>query len=418
MNRNPVTLSTGIRVGCRFLVGVVFVILAVLTLGCLTRTEAASVYLTDVPDYEWYYGCFGTATGNLMGYWDRHGMENFYTGPTAGGVAPIDSNGSRGHSGIISLWASKAGQDGRLASQPGHVDDYWVTYEGTARDPYAAAGRQEHTPDCIGDFIGLNQMKWKNMNGECDGNIDGFSFVYWDATGGRRINYTPTAVAGLPATDIPSGLRAWTAWRGYAADVFTQLADLNPLVRSGGGFKFEDLQTEINAGYPVLLFLQNPAANSRALGGIDRANPRIHGMLAYGYLVNSEGERFVRMRTSWGSGDSIFNPWVSGDWLPANSLHLPLRGVIGFHPQPRIMSVARSGGQLTVRWHGPSSMRYDEEAGTFTPAHWYVLESATTLGPNHFAPVGEPTADREVTLQPGTDRTLFLRVRLLPPPAP
>src|ERR1043165_4967729 len=70
-----------------------------------------NVLLTGVPDYTWYAGCFGTASGNLMGYWDRHGFPDFYTGPTGGGVAPMNTIGS--NVGIRSLWASKAGMDGR-----------------------------------------------------------------------------------------------------------------------------------------------------------------------------------------------------------------------------------------------------------------------------------------------------------------
>src|SRR5438552_18554802 len=96
---------------------------ACLALRPLWGTE--SVMLTEVPDYLWYAGCFGTASGNLMGYWDRHGFPNFYTGPTAGGVAPLDSRG--GNYGIRSMWASKAGEDGRPADQPGHIDDYWIS---------------------------------------------------------------------------------------------------------------------------------------------------------------------------------------------------------------------------------------------------------------------------------------------------
>ncbi len=33
-----------------------------------------NVYLTEVPDYHWYAGCYGTCCGNLIGYWDRHGF--------------------------------------------------------------------------------------------------------------------------------------------------------------------------------------------------------------------------------------------------------------------------------------------------------------------------------------------------------
>src|SRR5262245_40533096 len=162
-----------------------------------------NVMLTGVPDYSWDAGCFGTASGNLMGYWDRHGFPNLYTGPTAGGVAPLTTDGA--NQGIKSMWASRAGLDGRPADQPGHMDDYWVQYESTASDPYVTAGRPEHTPDCIGDFIGLSQNKWTNLNGECDGNIDAFSFVFWDQAGARRVNYTPDPQNGQPVPDIPSG---------------------------------------------------------------------------------------------------------------------------------------------------------------------------------------------------------------------
>src|SRR3954469_9832969 len=95
------------------------------------------VYLLDVPDYDWYAGSPGTASGNLMGYWDRHGLPNFYTGPTADGVAPLTSN--EANAGIRSMWASSAGFDGRPFGQFGHMDDYWLKYESTAPDPYVTA---------------------------------------------------------------------------------------------------------------------------------------------------------------------------------------------------------------------------------------------------------------------------------------
>src|SRR5688572_19261865 len=103
------------------------------------------VYLLGTPDYTWYAGCFGTATGNLMGYWDRQGLADFYTGPTADGVAPLDDFGP--HRGIRSLWANRAGADGRPLDQPGHIDDYWSRYDDTgysyedlSPDPYLTAG--------------------------------------------------------------------------------------------------------------------------------------------------------------------------------------------------------------------------------------------------------------------------------------
>src|SRR5689334_7835613 len=92
--------------------------------GVLSALADQNVMIEGLPDYTWYAGCFGTATGNLMGYWDRNGFPDFYTGPTANGVAPLNSAGL--NQGIRSMWCSKAGFDGRPADQPGHADDYWT----------------------------------------------------------------------------------------------------------------------------------------------------------------------------------------------------------------------------------------------------------------------------------------------------
>src|SRR5262245_10946856 len=93
---------------------------------CLSITAAwgaTNVYLTEVPDYAWFYGCMGTAAGNLMGFWDRHGFPDFYTGQVNGGLAPLNTGG--GNWGVVSMWASKSGFDGRPDDKPGHIDDYW-----------------------------------------------------------------------------------------------------------------------------------------------------------------------------------------------------------------------------------------------------------------------------------------------------
>jgi hypothetical protein len=190
----------------------------------VAANAASNVYLTEVPDYSWHAGCFGTATGNLMGFWDRHGFPNFYTGGTGYGLAPLNDFGA--NIGIHALWASEAGVDGRPADKPGHMDDYYTAYANTDPDPYVIRGRAEHEPDCLGDFIGLNQNKWKYLNGECDGNIDGYAIAYWDNSGEKRFNFTPGPDAGLPAIDIQSGLSAWTKYRGFDAEVFTQLGQV------------------------------------------------------------------------------------------------------------------------------------------------------------------------------------------------
>ena len=386
----------------------------VLALVCLaaaqTARAATNVYLTEVPDYEWWRGCFGTASGNLMGYWDRHGFPNFYTGLTANGVAPLSTFGS--NAGIKSMWASKAGFDGRPADQPGHDDDYYVDYESTAPDPYVTAGRVEHTPDCIGDFIGLSQNKWTNLGGECDGNIDAFSFVFWDKSGERRVNFGPQTPTVARATDIQSGLKAWTEYRGNECDVLTQLTDFNPEVPAGKGFTFEDLKTEIDAGYPVLLFMQKPTEKSRALGTMLKANPHIHGMLAYGYFIQDTGEKFVRYRTSWASGDNRFHEWTSAAW----EAELPVRGVICYHPLPQIKQVMFADHAVTLNWDGPDSSLLNLGDGSTTPLHAYVVEQSATLNAHAWTALTPPLSQHTATISNCCDSsTTFFRLRLAKP---
>ena len=376
-----------------------------------TANAVVDVYLTEVPDYQWNYGCFGTATGNLMGFWDRHGMQDFYTGSVGKGVAPLDSFSA--NAGIVAMWASS-----------GHINDYYAAYQSTQPDSFVRAQRTEHTPDCIGDFIGLSQKKWKNMNGECDGNLDAYSFVYWDATAERRINYTPSSEAG-PPVDIQSGLRAWTAYRGYGADVFTQLTDFNPNKTGPGGFTFDDMKAELDAGYPVLLFMQayteisRPNFSDGYFGDPiwTNANPEIHGMLAYGYFIDDSGTQYVRYRTSWATGDANLSVWTSDDWTPEGQLNLPVRGVIGFHPLPKITSVKTGAGSVTLQWDGPEAQVFDNVAQTTRIAHWYVVERADSLSPPNFQAVAQATSDHTLQITNCCDGSAFFRVRLVPTPA-
>ncbi len=378
--------------------------------GVSSVWAASNVALADVPDYAWHAGCFGTATGNLIGYWDRHGFPNMYTGPTGGGMAPLSSFGA--NVGIRSLWASQAGLDGRPANQPGHIDEYWLfggqSFESTAPDPYTTAGRAEHEPDCLGDFMGQSQRKYSDLNGECTGNIDGFAFTYWDKNGDRLVNFEPPMVDGVRARDIPSGLREFTKYRGYAADATSQLVDFNPTVPAGKGFTFEELKAEIDAGYPVVLILQNYNELSRALPGLPNANPHVHAMVAYGYVETDEGARLVRYKTSWASGDLVFSHWNSDIWQAA----LPLRGVITYRPQPRITKVERSGSEVRMEWHGPSSVLVDSIAGTSTPVHRYVIERGESVtGP--FVAVTEPRTELEASFADShSGEQVFFRVRL------
>ncbi len=390
---------------------------AVVTAASLSVTPVATaqpyVFLTDVPDYDWWAGCFGTASGNLAGYWDRHGFSNIYTGQVDNGVAPLTSAGAR--SAIRSLWASQTGVDGRPNNKPGHMDDYWVSYEYTGPDPYVTGLRTEHTPDCIGDFIGLSQNKWASLAGECRGNIDAYSFVFWDKTGNRRLNYYTTN-SGVYIPDIGSGLKEWMRWRGYDADVSTQLAVFNPERTTGAGFTYEDVKREINAGYPVLCFLQPAGVYSRG-GGV---NPEIHGVMIFGYYSDSftgvnDG---VLIRTSWGTGFDPENPGLAAQrWNGAAWLGLfPVRGVITFRPKPKIQSFQhdRSTGKVTLSWDGPTTYVQDYIAGTVSdPLQRYVVQRATSLSANDWKDLAGPMTERTATVDASNSAT-FYRVVIKP----
>ena len=398
-------------------------IIAFCSISALARAQSY-VYIDDVPDYTWYAGCFGTASGNLMGFWDRNGFPDFYTGPTGGGLAPLDTF-STANKGIRSMWASKAGVDGRPADQYGHIDDYvglnvsdnMDSYESTADDPYVLRGRPEHKPDCIGDFIGLNQKKWTSLAGECDGNIDAYSFVFWDKTGARRVNHAQTnSSTGQYTPDIQSGLRAWTRYRGYDADVFTQLTSFNPERTVAAGFTYNDVKAEIDAGYPVLCFLQPATQFYRNLSDPVpmKANPEIHGVLIYGYYDDPAGgyPQTVLIRTSWGSG-SGYGPqsWSSFAWLGL----FPVRGVIGYHPKPKITSFTRTNGTVTLNWDGPSAQLVDVVAGSRRDAHVYQVERSLDM--QTFQPEGPTTSLHTATIPEccGGAVSVFYRVTLLPP---
>jgi hypothetical protein len=369
--------------------------------------------LVDMPDYTWYAGCFGTASGNLMGYWDRNGFADFYTGSVNGGVAPLTSGGQ--NVGIRLMWASTA-----------HMNDYWTSvvddssYESTAPDPYVMAGRAEHTPDCIGDFIGLSQNKWTNLDDECSGNVDAFSFNFWDKTGAKRLNFAPQTQAGVVLRDIQSGLRAWTQFKGHDADVFSQFVDFNPETPAGTGFTFEDFKAEIDSGYPVLFFLQTPGQYYRSLGGggqplLPKGNPEIHGIVGYGYYITDDGHQYVRIKNSWGSsGDTTLVPWTTELWF--NFLDIKVRGVIGYHPKPRINGITSENGQLRIRWDGALSSLVDFVNAANVPASWFVVEKASTVD-GEYVEVSDPVSEHEALVPDTGEKTVFYRIKGVRRPA-
>ena len=130
----------------------------------------AGVNVLTVPAFNWVFGCSAVSGAMIAGYYDRSGWPNIYTGPTNGGVMPLNNSSwptwSDGYDTYPNcpLIASKNGVDGRTSR--GSIDDYWIEYGSTANDPYITKGWTEHTwTDAIGDYMKTSQSKFGNTDG-------------------------------------------------------------------------------------------------------------------------------------------------------------------------------------------------------------------------------------------------------------
>ncbi len=206
----------------------------------------SSVMLSSVPAFSWSFGCSATSAAMAAGFYDNQGYPNMYTGPTNGGVMPMNNSswGSVVINGetrdLCPLSATKLGLDGRTTN--GHVDDYWILYGSSDPDPYITNGWTQHTHElCTGDYMGTNQSVLGNSDGST-------SFVYY-TDGTPLYDYT----GGEPGyRDGCHGMRLFFESRGYTVvQNYTQL--INGYDGNTLGFTFEQYKAEINSGRPVLI---------------------------------------------------------------------------------------------------------------------------------------------------------------------
>ena len=95
-----------------------------------------------------------------------------------------------------------------------------------------------------------------------------------------------------------------------------------------------------------------------------------------------------------------------------------MRGFIGYHPLPVITKITTLGSNLSIEWDGPSSTISNLVTHTSASLHRYVVERATHLAPSDFAPVSDPTPQRNVTINNCCpDQAAFYRLKVLPPGA-
>ena len=143
------------------------------------------INIMTVPAFNWVFGCSSVSGAMIAGYYDRNGYPNMYTGPTDGGVMPLNnsswptwSDGDKTYPNLP-LAASHNGVDGRTT--PGSIDDYWVQYDSSAQDPYITGGWTQHAwGDAIGDYMKTSQSAY--------GNTDGSTSFYNYTSSAARLN--------------------------------------------------------------------------------------------------------------------------------------------------------------------------------------------------------------------------------------
>jgi hypothetical protein len=190
--------------------------------------------LSDVPTFDWSYGCSATSAAMMAGHYDRTGYPNMYSGPTNGGLCPLD-NSLWGY-GECPLSATHQGYDGRVAR--GHVDDYWVSYNSPSPDPYIGNWTEHTHGDCTGDYMKTNQS------------------AYGITDGATAFGYLPAGApySGTVSWDGGYGLELFMESRGYTVN-----ARYNQYIAGWdgpSGFTFAQFRDQIDDGRPVLIHVQ------------------------------------------------------------------------------------------------------------------------------------------------------------------
>ncbi len=268
--------------------------------------------LSNVPAFDWSYGCSATSAAMMMGYYDNVGYSNMYSGPANGGVCPMD-NSVWGHTaypgvtcGECPLSATHNGTDG--LNVKGHVDDYWVDY-GSSNDPYYGNWAEHGYADCTADFMGTNQYhNWQNT--------DGATTFYFDTNGAPLYDFSACEGYSPPRRDGCHGMKLFVESRGYSVYYDgVNYQNYNQYIHEhvSGGFTFDQYKAEIDAGRPVLIQVEGHTM----LGfGYDTAGSKVYihdtwdynnhqmtwggnysGMQHYGVTV-------IRLATPAGPGES------------------------------------------------------------------------------------------------------------------
>ena len=220
------------------------------TVNLPVPSTAMAMNTLTVPAFDWVFGCSSVSGAMIAGYYDRNGFPNIYTGPTNGGVMPLDnsswgtwtdSNGDTYPN--LPLAASHNGVDGRTTK--GSIDDYWIEYDSAASDPYITGKWTQHTwSDAIGDYMKTSQSAYDNTDG---------STTFWGFNSSAKLTCSTMKNYGISESDGTYGRKLFYEARGYTVtDCYSQATNN----KYSGGFSFAQFKAEIDAGRPVMLNLE------------------------------------------------------------------------------------------------------------------------------------------------------------------
>jgi len=259
----------------------------------MAQANAKSTVKTlTVPAYNWVFGCSSVSGAMIAAYYDRNGYPNMYTGPTNGGVMPLDnsvwgtwSDGTSTYPNLP-LAASHNGVDGRTTK--GSIDDYWIKYDSAASDPYLSGGWAQHAwGTAIGDYMKTSQSAYSNTDGST-------VFYFWGTSVATPMTCAQMESGDAYIRDGTYGRKLFYEAIGYTVtDCYIQVTDN----KAAGGFSFTQYKAEIDAGRPVMI---NVTGHTMVGVGYDDATQTIYINDTWNYTTHS---------MPWGGSYSGMEMW-------------------------------------------------------------------------------------------------------------
>jgi hypothetical protein len=329
-------------------------------------------------------------------YFDRNGLPNIYTGPTDGGVMPMDNS-------VWPTWtdsagatypgnpltASRNGSDGRATR--GSIDDYWVAYGSTASDPYITNGWAQHAwGDAFGDYMKTSQSAY--------GNTDGSTKFYTYSTGSAPLTCAAMEGAGVAAQDGTYGRKMFYEARGYSVtECYNQKTDNNVV----GGFSFANYKAQIDAGYPVLLNLAGHSVVG--IGYLDPSTVYIHDTWDYLTHQMTWGGSYSGMALQ---SISIANPVTLPSTATPTSTptNTPTSTPTSTPTRTYTPTATRTPTQTATQTHTPAATSTSTSTPTHTPTSTSTPTHTATATQTH-TPTATSTSTSTQTQTPTATRT-------------